>query len=81
MEATKQREVKLMDKIFDMLDLYGIRNYCVVSCTSELLYSIEFKYKGYYTTFSFFEYEFCCPGYYYYIQKIIADLSDIVKAF
>lgn len=70
-----------MDKIFDLLDLYGIRDYCDVSCTPELLYSIEFKYKGYHTTFSFFEYEFDNPGYYYYIEKIISSLSDIVKAF
>lgn len=70
-----------MDKIFDLLDLYGIRDYCDVSCTPELLYSIEFKYKGYYTTFSFFEYELGSSEYYYYIEKIISNLSDIVKAF
>ena len=81
MEATKQREVKHMDKIFDLLDLYGIRDYCVVSCTSELLYTIAFRYKGYYTIFSFFGHEFDRPGYYYYIEKIISDLSAIVKAF
>ena len=51
-----------MDKIFDLLDLYGIRDYCDVSCTPELLYSIEFKYKNYRTMFSFFEYEFDNPG-------------------
>lgn len=70
-----------MDKIFDLLDLYGIRDYCVVSCTSELLYTITFRYKGYYTLFSFFEYEFYNAGYYYYIEKMISDLSAIVKAF
>lgn len=72
-----------MDKIFDLLDLYGIRDYCDVSCTPELLYSIEFKYKGYYTTFSFFEYEFGSSesSEYYYIEKIISNLSSIVKAF
>lgn len=70
-----------MDKIFDLLDLYGIRDYCNVSCTPELLYTIEFKYKNYRTMFSFFEYEFDNPGYYYYIQNIIADLYAIVKAF
>ncbi len=70
-----------MDKIFDLLDLYGIRDYCKVKCTPELLYSIEFEYKGYYTTFSFFEYEFGSAGYYYYIQTIISSLADIVKAF
>ena len=80
MEATKQREVKLMDKIFYLLDLYSIRDYCVVSCTSDLLYAIEFKYKGYYATFSFFEYEFGTSEC-YYIEKIISILSDIVKAF
>lgn len=69
-----------MDKIFDLLDLYGIRDYCDVSCTPELLYSIEFKYKGYYTTFSFFEYEFGTSEC-YYIEKIISNLSYIVKAF
>lgn len=69
-----------MDKIFDLLDLYGIRDYCEVSCTPELLYSIEFKYKGYYTTFSFFEYEFGTSES-YYIEKIISNLSFIVKAF
>lgn len=81
MEATKQREVKLMDKIFDLLDLYGIREYCVVSCTPDLLYKITFRYKDYYTVFSFFEYEFNRPGYYYYIEKIISTFSDIVNAF
>lgn len=70
-----------MGKIFDLLDLYGIRDYCDVSCTPELLYSIEFKYKGYYTTFSFFEYELGSSVCYYYIEKIISNLSDIVKAF
>lgn len=70
-----------MDKIFDLLDLYEIRDYCVVSCTSDLLYTIAFRYKAYYTVFSFFEYEFNRPGYYYYIEKIISDLSDIVNAF
>lgn len=70
-----------MDKIFDLLDLYTIRDYCVVSCTSELLYTIIFRYKDYYTVFSFFEYEFDRPGYYYYIEKIISDLSALVKAF
>lgn len=69
-----------MDKIFDLLDLYGIRNYCVVSCTPELLYTIEFKYKGYYTTFSFFEFEWGSSEL-YYIEKIISNLSSIVKAF
>lgn len=69
-----------MDKIFALLDLYGIRDYCDVSCTPELLYSIEFHYKGYYTTFSFFEYEFGSSEC-YYIEKIISNLSDIVKAF
>lgn len=69
-----------MDKIFDLLDLYGIRDYCDVSCTPELLYSIEFKYKGYYTTFSFFEYELGSSER-YYIEKIISNLSFIVKAF
>lgn len=69
-----------MDKIFDLLDLYGIRDYCDVSCTPELLYSIEFKYKGYYTTFCFFEYEFGSFEQ-YYIDKIISNLSSIVKAF
>ena len=81
MEATKQREVKLMDKIFDLLDLFDIRNYCDVSCTPELLYTISFKYKNYRTMFSFFEYEFDNPAYYYYIQNIISSLSAIVKAF
>lgn len=81
MEATKQREVKLMDKIFDLLKLYGISDYCVVSYTSELLYTITFRYKDYYTIFSFFEYEFNRPRYYYYIEKIISDLSALVKAF
>ena len=70
-----------MDKIFDLLDLYDIRDYCVVSCTPDLLYKIAFRYKDYYTVFSFFEYEFDRPGYYYYIEKIISDLSFIVKAF
>ena len=70
-----------MDKIFDLLDLYGIRDYCNVYVTPELLYSIEFKYKNYRTMFSFFEYEFDSPGYYYYIQNIISDLYAIVKAF
>lgn len=75
------REVKLMDKIFDLLDRYDIRDYCVVSCTSELLYVITFRYKDYCTIFSFFEYEFDKPRYYYYIEKIIENLADIVKAF
>lgn len=70
-----------MDKIFDLLELHGIRDYCVVSCTSELLYTIAFRYKDYYTIFSFFEYEFDRPQYYYYIEKIISDLSALVKAF
>lgn len=70
-----------MDKIFDLLDLYGIRDYCDVSCTPELLYTIEFKYKGYYTTFSFFAYELLDDFEFYYIEKIISNLSDIVKAF
>lgn len=70
-----------MGKIFDLLDLYGIRDYCDVSCTPELLYSIGFKYKGYYTTFSFFEYELGSSEYYYYIEKVISNLSSIVKAF
>lgn len=70
-----------MDKIFDLLDLYGIRDYCVVSYTSELLYTIAFRYKDYYTIFSFFGHEFDSPGYYYYIEKIIENLADIVKAF
>lgn len=70
-----------MDKIFDLLDLYGIRDYCVVSGTSALLYTISFKYKDYYTIFSFFGHEFDRPGYYYYIEKIIENLSDIVKVF
>lgn len=70
-----------MDKIFDLLTLHGIRDYCEVTCTPELLYTISFKYKGYYTLFSFFEHEFDAPGYYYYIEKIIEDLSGIVKAF
>ena len=78
MEATKQREVKLMDKIFELLD---IRDYCDVSCTPELLYTITFKYKNYRTMFSFFEYEFDSPAYYYYIQNIMSGLSAIVKAF
>lgn len=69
-----------MSKIFDLLDLYGIRDYCVVSCTPELLYSIEFEYKEYYTTFSFFEYELDSSEC-YYIEKIITNLSSIVKAF
>ena len=81
MEATKQREVKLMDKIFGLLDQYGIRDYCEVSCTPELLYTISFTYKDYHTLFSFFEYEFGNSGYNYYIYKIISDLSLIVKAF
>ena len=70
-----------MAKIFDLLDLYGIRDYCVVSYTSELLYTIAFRYKDYYTIFSFFGYEFDRPKYYYYIEKIIENLADIVKAF
>lgn len=70
-----------MDKIFDLLDLYGIRNYCDVSCTRELLYSIVFRYKNYYTTFCFFEYEVDDPTTFYYINTIFANLSDIVKAF
>lgn len=69
-----------MDKIFDLLDLYGIRNYCDVSCTPELLYSIDFKYKGYCTIFSFFEYELRSSES-YYIEKIISNLSFIVKTF
>ena len=70
-----------MDKIFDLLDLYGIREYCVVSGTSALLYTISFKYKGYYTIFSFFGHEFDRPGYYYFFDNIIENLSDIVKVF
>lgn len=70
-----------MDKIFDLLGLYGIRDYCEVSCTPELLYTISFRYKDYYTIFSFFGHEFDRPGYYYYIEKIIENLSDIVKVF
>lgn len=70
-----------MDKIFDLLDLYGIRDYCVVSCTPELLYAIEFRYKNYYTTFCFLEHEFDNPTTYYYILNIISNFSDIVKAF
>lgn len=70
-----------MDKIFDLLDLYGIRDYCEVSCTPELLYTISFTYKDYRTLFSFFEYEWDNSGYNYYIDKIISDLSAIVKAF
>lgn len=70
-----------MDKIFELLDLYGIRGYCEVDCTPELLYTISFKYKNYRTMFSFFKYEFDNPGYYYYIQNIISDLYSIVKAF
>lgn len=70
-----------MDKIFDLLDLYGISDYCEVICTSELLYVISFRYKDYYTIFSFFGHEFDRPGYYYYIEKIIENLADIVKAF
>lgn len=70
-----------MDKIFKLLDLYGIGDYCVVSCTSDSIYTIAFRYKDYYTIFSFFEHEFDRPGYYYYIEKIISNLSDIVKAF
>lgn len=70
-----------MDKIFDLLDLYGIREYCEVICTSELLYMISFKYKDYYTTFSFFEHEWDNSGHNYYIEKIIENLADIVKAF
>ena len=70
-----------MDKIFDLLKLYGICDYCKVICTPELLYSIEFRYKNYYTTFCFFEYEFDNPSTFYYINNIIANLSDIVKAF
>ena len=70
-----------MDKIFNLLDLYGIREYCEVICTSELLYIISFGYKDYYTIFSFFGYEFDSPRYYYYIEKIIENLADIVKAF
>lgn len=70
-----------MDKIFDLLNQYGICDYCDVSCTPELLYSIEFKYKGYYTTLSFFEYELGRHGYEYYIRKIISNLSAIVNAF
>lgn len=69
-----------MDKIFDLLDQYGIRDYCDVSCTPELLYAIEFHYKGYYTTFSFFEYELGSSEA-YYIVKILSNLSSIVKAF
>lgn len=70
-----------MDKIFDLLDLYGIRDYCVVSCTPDLLYTIAFRYKDYYTIFSFFGYEFDRPRYYYYIEKIINNLAYIVEAF
>lgn len=81
MEATKQREVKLMDKIFDLLDMFGIRDYCVVSYTPDSIYKITFRYKDYYSVFSFYDYEFNRPGYYYYIEKIISNLSDIVKVF
>ena len=70
-----------MDKIFELLDLYGIRDYCEVACTPELLYTISFKYKNYRTIFSFFGHEFDAPGYYYYIEKIIENLADIVKTF
>ena len=70
-----------MNKIFDLLDLYGIRDYCKVSCTPELLYAIEFRYKNYYTTFCFLEHEFDNPTTYYYILNIISNFSDIVKAF
>lgn len=70
-----------MDKIFDLLDLYGIRNYCVVSYTYDSIYTITFRYKDYNTVFSFYDYEFNRAGYYYYIEKIISDLSLIVKAF
>ena len=70
-----------MDKIFDLLALYDIRDYCVVSCTSELLYTIAFRYKDYYTVFSFFGHEFDRPEHYYYIEKIIENLADIVKVF
>lgn len=70
-----------MNKIFDLLNLYGIRDYCEVTCTPELLYTISFKYKGYYTLFSFFELELDMPGHYYFIQKMIEGFSDIVKAF
>lgn len=70
-----------MDKIFDLLDLYGIRDYCKVSCTPELLYAIEFRYKNYYTTFCFLEHEFDNPTTYYYILNIISNFSDIVKTF
>ena len=70
-----------MDKIFNLLDLYGIRDYCTVSCTPELLYAIEFRYKDYYTTFCFLEHEFDNPTTYYYIRNIISSFSDIVKAF
>lgn len=81
MEAPKQREVKLMNKIFDLLVLYGIRDYCIVSYTSESIYVITFRYKDYCTIFSFFDYEFDRPSYYYYIEKIISDWSALVKAF
>lgn len=70
-----------MNKIFDLVNQYGIRNYCKVTCTSELLYSIEFRYKNYYTTFCFLEHEFDNPTTFYYINNIIANLADIVKAF
>jgi len=70
-----------MDKIFDLLDLYGIRDYCVVSYTSDSVYVITFRYKDYCTIFSFFDYEFNRPSYYYYIEKIISDWSALVKAF
>lgn len=70
-----------MDKISNLLDQYGIRDYCVVSCTFEFLYTIVFRYKDYYTIFSFFGHEFDRPGYYYYIEKIIENLSEIVKVF
>lgn len=70
-----------MDKIFDLLDLYEIGEYCEVTCTPDLIYKITFKYKDYYTVFSFFDYEFNSPGYLYYIDKIISNLSDIVKVF
>lgn len=70
-----------MDKIFNLLDLYGIRDYCVVSYTPDSIYQITFRYKDYHTVFSFYDYEFHRAGYYYYIEKIISNLSDIVKAF
>lgn len=70
-----------MDKIFALLKDYGIRDYCEVSCTPELFYTISFTYKDYRTLLSFFEYEWNHSGYNYYIEKIISNLAAIVKAF